>query len=162
MRAIEIGKSTNAKTKAVQAYVEQNSLKNPWRQESRVVPGGYTVICGVSDRIQKIRRLKATEFDLAWLRTVVAWPDNGKTVQKAAESKLRVLTTLFEENGGDEPVDCSFCGSDKVVVGGRGHGRGEVWFVVCASCKKEGPTKPTEDVAIAHWNAEQRGIEVAR
>lgn len=59
---------------------------NPWQTN---ISG---TICQTYDGDDRIRKIRATH-DVAWLRKVVAWKNgNQKTVQDAAERRLRMLT----------------------------------------------------------------------
>lgn len=60
---------------------------NPWHVD---VCGIVCVTCGVQERMHEIKQ----STDVDWLRSVVAFPDNGKTVQQAAERRLRKLTSM--------------------------------------------------------------------
>jgi len=68
------------------------SIENPWlvAQAQSYHPGCQTV--SATDRLHQIRNCSIG--DIPWLQQVVAWPDNQKTVQAAAESKLRALQRL--------------------------------------------------------------------
>lgn len=67
---------------------------NPWLLNGDVLnqkthPGIQT--CDGADRIHKIGECQAIKADMEWLRRVIAWPENQKTVQQAAERKMRRL-----------------------------------------------------------------------
>ena len=60
---------------------------NPWLVDDQdLMPGAAT--CEGHDRLEQIKN----STDVAWLRRVLAWPDNQLTVRKAAERRLRVLS----------------------------------------------------------------------
>ena len=61
--------------------------KNPWLVEAYqdISPGCQ--IINAESRLCKIKR----STDMVWLNQVAAWPENQKTVQLAAERRIRVL-----------------------------------------------------------------------
>jgi hypothetical protein len=64
------------------------------------------------------------------------------------------LAKVYRVHGlGDQPNRCR-CGSDATAVDSRSRrGRKEALFVWCAGCEREGPERPTYDLAVAAWNS---------
>jgi hypothetical protein len=67
----------------------KNEAVNPWLVESREQPPGCQT-CDGHDRVEEIK----ASTDVAWLRRVLAWPDNQLTVRMAAERRLRRLQRM--------------------------------------------------------------------
>ncbi len=69
--------------------------ENPWLIEDMQGDDPGTQTCDVHDRVAQIRQCTACAEDINWLCRVVLYGwglgRNQKTVQEAAESKLRVL-----------------------------------------------------------------------
>lgn len=63
------------------------TTKNPWQVSWSTEP------CITSDAQDRIHEIKQS-VDVAWLKAVVAHHGNQKTVQQAAERRLRQLTKI--------------------------------------------------------------------
>jgi hypothetical protein len=74
-------------------------MKNPWIVD---MCGTKCQTSGSHDRVEAIK----ASIDVKWLKAVAAWPDNGKTVQKAVERRLRVLDRAYERG-------CHYHGNSK-------------------------------------------------
>lgn len=62
-------------------------MSNPWRTPSSWSSTGFSQYIDAETRIGRIK----TSSDVAWLRSVLAWPDNQVSVRVAAERRLRKL-----------------------------------------------------------------------
>jgi hypothetical protein len=69
------------------ALTELQKKHGPWAQPSNFRAGDYTITCTVADRLPKIK----TSTDIEWLRAVVGDQDEGVTVRRAAERRIRKL-----------------------------------------------------------------------